>query len=133
MDMVGRNEQPREEPKREPHEERQGGGGGGLRNKEDPIFGNRRRVMDSPLNIIGEQHDLLVLPKGALKEFLGDGTIDAKIHLNLFLDVCDFHRVEYDNVMVRYFFRPYQVEPMNGIRHYPVVQLAHLMTLKPCL
>jgi hypothetical protein len=40
-----------------------------------------------------------------LKEFLGDGTIDAKRHLNLFLDVCDFHRVEYDDVMVRLFLQ----------------------------
>jgi hypothetical protein len=40
-----------------------------------------------------------------LKEFLGDGTIDAKRQLNLFLDVCDFHRVEYDDVMVRLFLQ----------------------------
>jgi hypothetical protein len=40
-----------------------------------------------------------------LKEFSGDGTIDAKRHLNLFLDVCDFHRVEYDDVMVRLFLK----------------------------
>jgi hypothetical protein len=40
-----------------------------------------------------------------LKEFFGYGTIDAKIHLNLFLDVCDFHRVEYDDVMVRLFLQ----------------------------
>ena len=92
--MEERNEQPREEP----HEERQGGGRGVARNEE-----NRRRIRDSPLNILGEQHDLPVLPKGTLKQFLGDGTIDAKRHLNLFLDVCDFHRVEYDDVMVRLF------------------------------
>jgi hypothetical protein len=59
------------------------------------------RVRDSPLNIIGEKHDLSLLPKGTLKEFFRDGAIDAKRHLHLFLDVCDFHRVEYDNVMVR--------------------------------
>jgi hypothetical protein len=105
LDMAGRNEQPREEPRREPHEERQGGGGGGGRNQEDLIFGNRRRVRDSPLNIRGEKHDLPVLPKGTLKEFSRDGTIDAKRHLNLFLDVCDFHRVEYDDVMVRLFLQ----------------------------
>jgi hypothetical protein len=104
-DMTGRNEQPREEPQREPHEERQGGGGGGGRNQEDLIFGNRRRVRDSPLNLRGEQHDLLILPKGTLKEFFGDGTIDAKGHLNLFLYVFYFHCVEYDDVMVRLFLQ----------------------------
>jgi len=62
--MVRRNEQPQEEPRREPHEERQGGGG---RNQEDLIFGNRIRVRDSPLNIRGEKHNLLFLPKGTLK------------------------------------------------------------------
>jgi hypothetical protein len=40
-----------------------------------------------------------------LKEFYGDGIIDAKRHLHLFLDVCDFHRVEYDDVMVRLFLQ----------------------------
>jgi len=32
-EMVGRNEQPGEEPRGEPHEERQGGGGCGGRNQ----------------------------------------------------------------------------------------------------
>jgi hypothetical protein len=40
-----------------------------------------------------------------LKEFSGDGTIDAKRHVDLFLDVCDFHLVEYDDVMVRLFLQ----------------------------
>jgi hypothetical protein len=101
--MAGRNEQPREEPQREPHEERQGGGGGAARNQEYLIFGNRRRVRDSPLNIRGEKHDLPFVPKGTLKEFFGDGTIDSKRHINLFLDVYDFHHVEYDDVMVSLF------------------------------
>jgi hypothetical protein len=43
------------------------------------------------LNLLGEKNYLLVFPKGTLKEFSGDGTIDAKRHLHLFLDVCDFH------------------------------------------
>jgi hypothetical protein len=75
-----------------------------VRNQGIPGFKNRR-VRDSPLNIIGEQHELLVLPKGTLKEFSGDSTIDAKRHLYLFLDICDFHRVEYDNVMARLFLQ----------------------------
>jgi hypothetical protein len=50
---------------------------------------------------MGEQNELLVLPKGTLKEFYGDGTIDTKRNLHLFLDVCDFHRVEHDDIMVR--------------------------------
>jgi len=101
MEMSKINEQPKEEP----YEERQGGGRGVARNQENPRFENRRRIRDSPLNLIGEQHDLLVLPKGTLKEFFGDGAIDAKGHLHLFLDVCDFHCVEYDDVMVRLFLQ----------------------------
>jgi hypothetical protein len=57
------------------------------------------------LNILGEKHDLHVLPKGTLKEFFGEGEIDVKRHFHLFLDVCDFHRVEYDDVMVRLFLQ----------------------------
>jgi hypothetical protein len=99
--MVERNEQPRSEH----HEERKGGGRDAGRNHGNPGFENQRRVRDSPLNIIGEQHDLPVLPKGTLKEFSRDGAIDAKRHLHLFLDVCDFHRVEHDDVMVRLFLQ----------------------------
>jgi len=88
-DMEKRNEQPRDEN----HEEIQGGGRDATRNQGNPGFENRRRVRDSPLNIIGEKHDLPVLAKGTLKEFYGDGAIDAKRHLHLFLDVCDFHHV----------------------------------------
>jgi hypothetical protein len=40
-----------------------------------------------------------------LKEFSGYGVVDAKRHLDLFLDFCDFHRVEYDDVMVRFLFQ----------------------------
>jgi hypothetical protein len=40
-----------------------------------------------------EEHDLPILPKGTMKEFSEDRTIDAKRHLDLFLDVCDFHCV----------------------------------------
>jgi hypothetical protein len=98
--QIWQKEMNNHEKNHEPHEERQGGGRGAARNQE-----NRRRIRDSPLNILGEKHDLPVLPKGTLKEFSGDGTIDAKRHLNLFLDVCDFHRVEYDDVMVRLFLQ----------------------------
>jgi hypothetical protein len=101
LDMVERNEQPQEEP----HVERQGGGGEVGRNQENLRFENRRRIRDPPLNILGEQHDLHVLPKGTLKEFSGDGKIIAKRHLHLFLDVYDFHCVEYDNLMVRLFLQ----------------------------
>lgn len=50
-------------------------------------------MRDSPLDLRGEQHELPILPKGTLKEFFGDGTINAKRHVDLFLDVCDFHLV----------------------------------------
>jgi len=76
-----------------------------MNNSENLRFENRRRVTDSPLNLLGEKHDLFVLPKGTLKEFSGDGAINAKRHLHLFLDVCDFHRVEYEDVMVRLFLQ----------------------------
>jgi hypothetical protein len=76
-----------------------------MNNSENLRFENRRRVRDFPLNLLGEKHDLSVLPKGTLKEFFGDGEIDAKRHLHLFLDVCDFHRVEYEDVMVRLFLQ----------------------------
>jgi hypothetical protein len=99
--MAERNEQPREET----HDERQGGGRDAARNQENLRFENQRRIRDSPLNILGEQHDLHVLPKGTLKEFFGDGAIHAKRHLHLFLDVCHFHHVEYDDVMVRLFLQ----------------------------
>jgi hypothetical protein len=100
-DMVARDEQPRGEDR----EERQGGGRDVARNQGNTGFENRRRVRDSPLNLIGEQHELCVLPKGTLKEFSRDEAIDAKRHLHLFLDVCDFHHVEHDNVMVRLFLQ----------------------------
>jgi hypothetical protein len=98
--MVVRDEHPRDEH----HEERQGGGRDVVRNQGIPGFGNRR-VRYSPLNIIGEQHGLPVLHKGTLKDFCRDGTIDAKRHMYLFFDICDFHGVEYDDVMVRLFLQ----------------------------
>jgi hypothetical protein len=85
--------------------ERQGGGRDVARNQENLRFENPRRIRDSPLNLLGEKHDLSVLPKGTLKEFSGDGAIDAKRNLHLFLDVCDFHCVEYDDIMVRLFLQ----------------------------
>jgi len=98
-DIDERNEQPRDEH----HEERQGGGRDVARNQGNPVFENQRRVRYSPLNILGEKHDLPFFPKGTLKEFSGDEEIDAKRHLHLFLDVFDFHHVEHDDVMVRLF------------------------------
>jgi hypothetical protein len=65
----------------------------------------RRRVRDSPLNLQGEQHELPILPKGTLKTFSGDGVIDPKRHVDLFLDVCDFHLIKDDDVMVRLFLQ----------------------------
>jgi hypothetical protein len=65
-DMAEINEQPRDEH----HEDRQGGGIYVARNQETLRFENRRRIRYSPLNLVGEQHDLPVLPKGTLKEFL---------------------------------------------------------------
>jgi hypothetical protein len=103
LDMAERNEQLREET----HEERQGGGRDVARNQENLRFENRRRIRDSPLNLLGEKHDLPVLPKGTLKEFSEDGAIDAKRHLHLFLNVCDFHCVEYEDVMVRLFLQTF--------------------------
>jgi hypothetical protein len=100
-DMEEINEQLQEEA----HEDRQGGGRDSARNQESLRFENQRIIKDSPLNILGEQHDLLVLPKGTLKEFSRDKAIDAKRHLHLFLDVCDFHHVEYGDVMVRLFIQ----------------------------
>jgi hypothetical protein len=99
LEMAVRDEQPQNEH----HEERQGGERDVGRNQGILGFGNRRRVRYSLVNLIGEQHELHVLPKSTLKEFSGDRTIDAKRQLHLFLDVCDFHRVEYDYGMVRLF------------------------------
>jgi hypothetical protein len=39
------------------------------------------------------------------KKKSGDGTINTKIDVDLFLDVCDFHLVEHDDVMVRLFLQ----------------------------
>jgi len=64
-----------------------------------------RRIRDSPLDLRGKQHELPVLPKGTFKAFSGYGTINAKRHVDLFLDVCDFHLKEHDNVMVGLFLQ----------------------------
>jgi hypothetical protein len=68
-------------------------------------FINPKRIRDSPLDLRGEQHELPILPKGTLKQISGDGTIDAKIHVDLFLDVCDFHLVEHNDVMIKLFLQ----------------------------
>jgi hypothetical protein len=72
--MAARDKQPQIKH----HEERQGGERDAARNQGILGFGNRRRVRDSPLNIMGEQHKIPVLPKGTLKEFFGDGTVDER-------------------------------------------------------
>jgi hypothetical protein len=89
LEMAERNEEihegPHEERREGPHEERQE-----ERRHEEDIndgmrrFRNPRRMRDSPLDMRGEQHELPILPKGTLKEFSGDGTINAKIHVDLF-------------------------------------------------
>jgi hypothetical protein len=119
--MEERNEQPREQP----HEERQKGGRGPARNQE-----NRRRIRYSHLNIIREQHDLPILPKGTLKEFSGDRTIDAKRHLHVFLDVCDFHRVEYDDVMVRLFLQTLSRRAYEWYTTLPSISIFSFNNLK---
>jgi hypothetical protein len=74
-----------------------------------------------------------------LKEFSGDGTIDAKRHLHLFLDVCDFHRVEYDDVMVRLFLQTlsgrayewYMTLPSRSIRSFNDLEAMFLTMFTP--
>jgi hypothetical protein len=68
---------------------------------------------------VREQHELLILTKGTLKEFSGDGTIDAKRHVDLFLDVCDFHLVEYDDVMVRLFLQTLSDQAYQWYKTFP--------------
>ena len=85
--MAARDEQPRKEH----HEERQVGERDVARNQGILGFRNRRRVRDSPLNLIGEQHEIPILPEGTLKEFSGYEAIDTKRNLHLFLDICDLH------------------------------------------
>jgi hypothetical protein len=114
-DMEERNEQPRDNLR----EERQGGGRDAKRNQGNPRFENQRRVRDSPMNLICEKHDLPVLPKGALREFFRDGSIDMKRNLHLFLDVCDFHHVEYDNVMVRLFMQTLSGRAYEWYKKFP--------------
>jgi hypothetical protein len=65
----------------------------------------RRRVRNSPLNLQGEQHQLPTLPQGVLPTFSGDGVMDPKIHMDLFLNMCEIHLVEHDDVMVRLFLQ----------------------------
>jgi hypothetical protein len=64
-----------------------------------------RRAKNSPLNLQGEKHPLPTLPQGALPIFSGDGRVDPKRHLDLFLDMCDFHLIQHDDVMVRLFLQ----------------------------
>jgi hypothetical protein len=82
-------------------------------------YRNLRRVRDSPLNLRGEQHELPVLPKGTLKTFSRDGTIDAKRHVDLFLDVCDFHLIEHDDVMVRLFLQTLSGQDYEWYTSFP--------------
>jgi hypothetical protein len=128
-------------PQIEHQEERQAGKRYLARNQGIPGFGNRRRVRDSPLNLMGEQHELPVLPKGTLKEFVRDGTIDAKRHLHLFINVCDFYRVEHDDIMVRLFFQTlserayerYTKFPNRSIRSFNDLEVMFLNMFPPKL
>jgi len=62
-------------------------------------------MRDYPLNLRSEQHEPPILPNGTLKEFYRDGTINTKINVDLFLDVCAFHIVEHDDVMLKLFLQ----------------------------
>jgi hypothetical protein len=53
----------------------------------------QRRDRNSPLNLLGEQNQLPTLPQGALPVFLGDRAVYPKRHMNLFLDMCEFHLI----------------------------------------
>jgi hypothetical protein len=76
------------------------------------------------------QHELPILPKGTLKEFSQEGEINVKRHLHLFLDVCDFHHVDYDDVMVRLFLQTlsgkayewYTMFPSRSIRSFNEIE-----------
>jgi hypothetical protein len=110
--------------------ERQGGGRDVARNQENLRFENPRRIRDSPLNLLGEKHDLPVLPKGTLKEFSGDGAIDAKRNLHLFLDVCDFHCVEYDDIMVGLFLQTLSGRAYEWYTAFPCISIRSFNDLK---
>ena len=64
-----------------------------------------RRVTNIPLNIQGEQHQFPTLPQGVLPTFSGDRVMDPKIHMDLFLNMCEIHLVEHDDVMVIIFLQ----------------------------
>jgi hypothetical protein len=65
----------------------------------------RRRVRNSPLNLQREQHQLPNLPQGVLPTFLQDGVMDPKRHMYMFLNMCEIHLVEHDDVMVILFLQ----------------------------
>jgi hypothetical protein len=75
------------------------------------------------LNLYGEQHQLLTFPQGLLPTFSGDGSIDPKKHVEIFLSLCEIHLVEHDDVMVRLFLQTltdqdhewYMSLPINSI------------------
>jgi len=84
----------------------------GDREESNKIFENReerqrvprrRRARTSPFNLQGEQHPLSTLLQGVLPVFLGDGSVDLKIHIDQLLVVSDIHLIEHDDVMVRVF------------------------------
>jgi hypothetical protein len=58
-----------------------------------------------------------------LKEFSGDATIDAKRHVDLFLDVCHFHLVEYDDVMVRLFLQTLSGQAYEWYTTFPTISI----------
>jgi hypothetical protein len=74
-----------------------------------------------------------------LKTFSRDGTIDAKRHIDLFLDVCDFHLVEHDDIMVRLFLQTlsgqayewYTTFPTRSIRSFDDFEAMFLSMFSP--
>jgi hypothetical protein len=99
----------------------------------------RRSVRDCPLNFQGEQHQLPTLSQGTLPVFLGDGAVDPKRHMNLFLDMCDFHLIEYDDVMVISFIQTligqayewYTSLPTRSIRSFDDLETMFLNMYAP--
>jgi hypothetical protein len=51
----------------------------------------KRRVRNIPLNLKGKQHQLPTLSQGALPIFSGDGSMNPKKHMDLFLNLCEIH------------------------------------------
>jgi hypothetical protein len=135
LEMEERNEERREGPYEEihegPHEERQEE----VRCEEERNEGTRRlrnprRMRDSPLDLCGEQHEFPILPNGTLKEFSGDGKINAKRHVDLFLDVCDFHLAEHGDVMLRLFLQTLSIQAYEWYTTFPTRSIGYFDDFK---